>query len=477
MAEGISGVIGAMIIAAVSLSALGVIYFLLGGFSNSINTTLTFSAVSCSPSEISIYMENIGTIPAFNIIVKKDNGESCSIPIINAGGYGSCKVQTGGDGVHLLTATESGKNISAEVNCTAGNATILTTTTTSSSIVQQKPQTTMTQTTTRTTAQTTTQTATQTTTQTTSAVQSTTTQIQSQTLTTTSALSTTTTIADTTPPTTSITCNSAACVTNWYNSDITISLSCSDTGSGCNIYNSPGYCFDQSNSCVANKFYVGTFIISTEGTNYVKYNSSDNTGNIEATKVQTLHLDKTPPTSTILCNGAACSTNYYSSAVTVSLGCSDSLSGCASNPLYCVDQSNSCTPTTPYSVSFAVSSQGSNFVRFSSADLAGNMEQINSQIISIGSQPWGFIQITPASPTSQNSVNYTAWQTTSSPTLYSIKIYVNSQQKRNCFAQPISPCTYWGGPYDSGTTRYYYAVFTDQNFNTYQTPTQQFTVQ
>ena len=484
MVKGISSVIGAILIAIISLSFISAVYFFLGGFSNSISTNLIFSTVSCSDAGFLVYIENTGTIPAQNVVVKKDGGASCLISLINAGEYGYCKIESAENtGTHNLTATENDKSISAEINCTSqGTATILTTTTTVNSVVQSRQssaitsavttqnilQTTSTTQTSSTQTATTQTTASQTLTQTTTQTVSTT-QIQ----TTTSAPA-----ADTTPPTTSIACNGATCSSGiWYSSDITVSLSCSDAGSGCNPNTSPGYCFDQLGTCNVNKLYVGTFIISSEGVNYVRYNSTDNAGNMETMHVQPLDLDKTPPTSSILCNSAACSANTYPSAVTVSLSCSDALSGCASNnPSYCVDQSNTCTPSTPYSSTFSVSTPGSNYVRFRSTDEAGNVEITNYQVINILSTVWGYIEIQPSSPTMQDTVNFTAWKSSGGPSLSSIKIFVNNFQRKNCQQLPVMTCTYFGGPYNLGSTVDYYAIFTDQNFNTYQTPIQSFTI-
>ncbi len=100
-------------------------------------------------------------------------------------------------------------------------------------------------------------------------------------------------------PLTTIQCNGTTCkpATDWYNANVTITLTCTDAESGCDkIY----YCKDQSNTCTPIEYpYTGpvSFDLTTEGTNYVRFYSKDIAGNIEPTNSKTIKLDKTGPKS------------------------------------------------------------------------------------------------------------------------------------------------------------------------------------
>lgn len=85
--------------------------------------------------------------------------------------------------------------------------------------------------------------------------------------------------------------------TNWYNLDVTVTLTPTDERSGiANTY----YCVDQLNSC--NPTTSGTSVtVSTEGENYVRYYSVDNAGNAEEVKTaaNTVKIDTTLPTTSL----------------------------------------------------------------------------------------------------------------------------------------------------------------------------------
>jgi peptidoglycan/xylan/chitin deacetylase (PgdA/CDA1 family) len=92
--------------------------------------------------------------------------------------------------------------------------------------------------------------------------------------------------------------------------------------------------------------------------------------------------DTTAPTTTIACNGAACSTSAYSSAVTVTLSATDNAAGTGvAKTYYTTDGSTPTTSSTVYSGPFTVASTAT--VKFFSTDRAGNAEAVKSQLVQI----------------------------------------------------------------------------------------------
>lgn len=92
--------------------------------------------------------------------------------------------------------------------------------------------------------------------------------------------------------------------------------------------------------------------------------------------------DTTAPTTTISCNGTACSTSVYGSAVTVTLAATDNTGGTGvGKTYYTTDGSTPTTSSTVYTAPFTVSSSAT--VQYFSTDRAGNAEAVNSQPIQV----------------------------------------------------------------------------------------------
>ena len=190
---------------------------------------------------------------------------------------------------------------------------------------------------------------------------------------------------DVLPPLTSIYCQGTTCSTNWYSGNVLAILTCSDTGSGCQT---TYYCVDQGSGCSPTNVYSGAFNVLNDGVSYVRYYSKDRANNSEAAKVQSLKIDKLPPSTSIQCNSAACSSNWYNNNVSVALSCLDgSGSGCQAT-YYCSDQSGSCSPILA-GTSFTVSSEGTNYIRYYSKDNANNVGSIQTQSIKLDKTPPG----------------------------------------------------------------------------------------
>jgi peptidoglycan/xylan/chitin deacetylase (PgdA/CDA1 family) len=192
---------------------------------------------------------------------------------------------------------------------------------------------------------------------------------------------------DTTPPSTSISCNNSACANTSYSASVNVSLSAADdqggSGVASTLYTTDGS--DPSSSGSATT-YTGPFAISQTTT--VKFFSTDVAGNPEAVQSQTIQVsvppsDTTPPTTTISCDNADCSSGWYtSSPVTVRLSATDDQGGSGvDKTYYTTDGSTPTTSSTVYSGPFTVSSTTT--VKFRSTDVAGNIEAVQSQLIQI----------------------------------------------------------------------------------------------
>ena len=179
---------------------------------------------------------------------------------------------------------------------------------------------------------------------------------------------------DVTPPVSSIACNGAACSSSSYTAPVTVTLSATDPGgSGVREIH---YETNGSDPTLLSPLYVASFTVSTTTT--VKYRAWDNAGNVEATKSQLIQIetaptDTTPPASTIACNGTACSTGWYSAAVSASLSATDS-GGTVAAIRYTTDGSDPTTSSTVYTGPFTVSTTTT--VKYRAWDNAGNVEAV-----------------------------------------------------------------------------------------------------
>jgi peptidoglycan/xylan/chitin deacetylase (PgdA/CDA1 family) len=189
---------------------------------------------------------------------------------------------------------------------------------------------------------------------------------------------------DTTPPTSSITCNTGAdgagCMQGYYNAPVDVSLTASDTGgSGLKEIR---YTTDGSTpTATTGSVYGGPFSVASTTT--VKYRAFDNAGNAEAVNSQLIQIDTAPPTSSVACDGAACASGYYITAVSVALTATDETGGSGLKDVrYTTDGSTpTATTGTVYSGPFSVASTTT--VKYRAFDNAGNAEAVNSQLIQV----------------------------------------------------------------------------------------------
>ncbi|MFH1235028.1 MAG: DUF2341 domain-containing protein [Candidatus Diapherotrites archaeon] len=160
------------------------------------------------------------------------------------------------------------------------------------------------------------------------------------------------------------------------------------------------YCVDDSNSCEPSTSGSSASVTCDANSTcqkYVRYNAVDLAGNASSMHAPKLIIDKGASTTTDDAN-----TQWQGSNQTILLTPSDG-GGCGvSATYYCIDTSNTCTPTTngtSVSVDCNANSVCQKYVRYYSIDSGGNTETVKSVLIKIDRQP----------PTTQHDAN-TAWQ-------------------------------------------------------------------
>lgn len=126
------------------------------------------------------------------------------------------------------------------------------------------------------------------------------------------------------------------------NGSVTVILTCNDgTGVGCNT---TLYCNDTSNACVPNVVYSAPFVISTEGTSYIRFFSNDSVGNIESTGNRTIMIDTTPPQIAIESPDNATLYNSYALPISFNVTTNEVVSSCK----YSLDGASNTTMTNDF---------------------------------------------------------------------------------------------------------------------------------
>jgi peptidoglycan/xylan/chitin deacetylase (PgdA/CDA1 family) len=193
---------------------------------------------------------------------------------------------------------------------------------------------------------------------------------------------------DTTAPTSSITCNSKmdsdGCISGYYNDTVQVTLTADDGfGSGVDRirYTTDGTTPNQTNG----NTYDGAFSVAAPGAT-VKWRAYDQAGNAEAVHSKLIRIDNSAPASSITCDGAACHSGYYASAVSVGLSATDTGGSDVREIRYTTDGSDP-TATTGQSYVGAFSVSGTTTVKYRAFDRAGNAEPVQTQTIKIDSDP------------------------------------------------------------------------------------------
>ena len=168
----------------------------------------------------------------------------------------------------------------------------------------------------------------------------------------------------------------------WQGSDVTVTLSPTDAGSG---VNATRYCSDFNNTCTPST--IGTSVSVTGSTGsatqkYVRFNSQDNLFYTETVKSRLVRIDKQSPTT-----GDNAPSAWQNADVNVTLSPSDGSGSGVASTVHCVDTSNSCSPATSGTGVSVTCGAGSvcptQYARFNSVDAVGNAESVVSKLIRI----------------------------------------------------------------------------------------------
>ena len=93
--------------------------------------------------------------------------------------------------------------------------------------------------------------------------------------------------------------------------------------------------------------------------------------------------------------------------VEINLSCSDLRLGC-NKTFYCLDLNNTCAPDLIYSESISIGSEGTNYIRYYSVDLAENKEPLNTRTVNLLSSTYKILINYPSSNSYLNNHDFTA---------------------------------------------------------------------
>ncbi|MBU4221209.1 MAG: PxKF domain-containing protein [Euryarchaeota archaeon] len=219
------------------------------------------------------------------------------------------------------------------------------------------------------------------------------------------------TLTDIIPPTTTTSLSGTFGSNDWYTSNVQVNLTATDNAVGSGV-NKTEYSFDNATWIT----YNANFTVTTEGTTTLFYRSTDNAGNIEPTKNQTIKIDKTSPEITI---NKPASEYILKQTIIADWLTSDVLSGIYSE-----------TGTTPNGVAIDTASVGTKTFTVEAVDNAGNLAT-KTVTYHVGYNFAGFFQ--PID-------NLPAWNSVKAGSAVPVKFNLSGNQGLNIFATnyPVS---------------------------------------
>jgi hypothetical protein len=123
--------------------------------------------------------------------------------------------------------------------------------------------------------------------------------------------------------------------------------------------------------------------------------------------------DTVAPTSTIACNGSACSANPYTGAVSVTMGATDTGGSGVKRTSYTTDGTDPATSATALVYSSPISISQTTTLRYASVDNAGNQEVAQSQLVQVAAATDTTAPVTTIS--CQSTTCISGWYRTSVP--------------------------------------------------------------
>ncbi|MCF7910336.1 right-handed parallel beta-helix repeat-containing protein [Candidatus Pacearchaeota archaeon] len=165
---------------------------------------------------------------------------------------------------------------------------------------------------------------------------------------------------------------------NWTNQDVIVKLNPTDSGSG---VGTTYYCVGDEN-CEPNLNNTLNILVDCLDDDvcqkYVRYYSVDNLGNAESVKTsQQINIDKIAPVT----EDSRTDDLWYNENVTVTLTPSLETGESGINATYyCIDSDGTCNPRTDgeQGTIINIGTEGINYLRYQSEDLAGNLEAVQS---------------------------------------------------------------------------------------------------
>jgi hypothetical protein len=184
-------------------------------------------------------------------------------------------------------------------------------------------------------------------------------------------------------PTSSIQCDGATCESDFYSHPVSATLAGNDTG-GAGL-DKIRYTTDGSDPTGSSPVYSSPINVSSTKT--IKWRAEDNAGNVESpVNSQLIKVDTTNPTSSINCDGAACSNDFYNQPVSVTLSGDDGDGSGVKEIRYTTDGSDPTAASDLYVEGNPIPVNSTTTIKFRAEDNLGNLSNVGSQEVKIDTQ-------------------------------------------------------------------------------------------